>query len=225
MILLDPQLTAVYPVLRWLETFPQALFLSESSTQLPSDHILSDGLAERQSVKLIAMARDTYQVRISATKSKELLESTERNLSKLAGIGIALSLENDLAVLLRKIFTEGQNISCCDAASLFLVDSKGRQITFKLTQNDSFDFPFQESSFDLDGQSIVGYVVLMKEPLKISDAYQIPDDAPYIFNRSFENTTGYRAISMLSLPAMKKIRYPCSQTILRRLGTRKTSSF
>ena len=196
MILLDPPLTAVYPVHRWHETFPQALFLSESSSQLPSDHILSDGLAERQSVKLIAMARDAYQVRISATKSKELLESTERNLSKLAGIGIALLLENDFTVLLRKILTEGQNISCCDAASLFLVDSKGRQITFKLTQNDSFDFSFQESSFDLDGQSIVGYVVLMKEPLKISDAYQIPDDAPYIFNRSFENTTGYRAISM-----------------------------
>ncbi len=204
LILLDRPLIAMAPMDAWRAHFPQALFLSENSENIATDIILSDGLPARQTLQLIALARDTLVTRIQAVKSKELLSATERNLEKLASVGIALSSENDLAILLRKILTEGQNISCCDAASLFLVDNEAKRITFKLTQNDSLDFPFQESSFSLDAHSIAGNVTLTKEPLNISNAYLIPEEAPYRFNRSFDETTGYKTISMLTLPALNK---------------------
>lgn len=204
LILLDRQLIAIEPLSVWKAFFPQAIFLSENSANISTDVILSDGLPVRQTVQLIALARETLVTRIQAARSRELLNATERNLGKLASVGIALSSENDLAILLRKILTEGQNISCCDAASLFLIDNEAKKITFKLTQNDSLDFPFQESSFPLDAHSIAGNVVMTKEPLNISNAYQIPEEAPYKFNQSFDKTTGYKTISMLTLPALNK---------------------
>lgn len=204
LILLDHQLIATEPLEVWRSLLPQAIFLSENSANIPTDVILSDGLPARQTEQLIALAQDCLTTRIRAARSQELLKSTERNLGKLASVGIALSSENDLAILLRKILTEGQNISCCDAASLFLIDNDARKITFKLTQNDSLDFPFQESSFPLDAHSIAGNVVITKEPLNISDAYSIPEGAAYSFNRSFDTSTGYKTISMLTLPALSK---------------------
>ncbi len=52
--------------------------------------------------------------------------------------------------LLRKILTEGQNIACCDAASLYLINeinNHERELVFKLTQNDSMPIPFEEMHF------------------------------------------------------------------------------
>lgn len=204
LVLLDHQLIATEPLDLWRTLLPQAVFLSESSANISTDVILSDGFPARQTAQLIALARDTLTTRIRAARSKDLLNATERNLGKLASVGIALSSENDLAILLRKILTEGQNISCCDGASLFLIDNDAKKITFKLTQNDSLDFPFQESSFPLDAHSIAGNVVITKEPLNISNAYSLPETAPYRFNRSFDRTTGYKTISMLTLPALNK---------------------
>ena len=204
LILLAPQLIAEEPLAVWREFFPQAIFLSENSTNISTDLILPHGFPVRQTVQIIALAKATLVARAQADKSQELLHATERNLGKLASVGIALSSENDLAILLRKILTEGQNISCCDAAFLFLIDNEGRQITFKLTQKDSLDFPFQESSFPLDAHSIAGNVVITKEPLNISNAYEISEEEPYKFNQSFDKTTGYKSISILTLPALNK---------------------
>ena len=63
--------------------------------------------------------------------------------------------------LLRKILEEGQNIACCDAASLFLINEINdheRDLLFKLTRNDSIEFPFEELRFPSDESSIAGYV-------------------------------------------------------------------
>ncbi len=136
--------------------------------------------------------------------SAKELHSLNDNLNKLASVGIALNAENDLATLLRKILSEGQNISDCDAASLFLVDSDSKHITFKLTQNDTIDFPFQENKFELNARSIAGFVALNKCALNIENAYQIPESAVYQFNQWFDQTTGYKTVSMLTLPALNK---------------------
>lgn len=95
-------------------------------------------------------------------------------------------------------------MSNCDAASLFLIENDGQQMTFKLTQNDSIEFPFQESSFPLDSGSISGHVALTKTALNIDDANDIPDDSPYHFNRNFDISAGCRTVSMLTLPALNK---------------------
>jgi HD-GYP domain-containing protein (c-di-GMP phosphodiesterase class II) len=53
----------------------------------------------------------------------------------------------------------------------------------------------------LNDSSVAGYAALTGEPLVIDDAYEIPDEAPYEFNREAVDVKyGYRAKSMLVVP-------------------------
>lgn len=204
LILLDESLLLRATLQSWRDAFPYAIFLSESRLEADTDLLFSDDLPFVQSRKILQSACETWLARKKFADSQLELKSIESNLDKLASVGIALSAENDLSTLLRKILSEGQNISNCDAASLFLVDAAGDSITFKLTQNDSIEFPFEERRFALDAQSISGYVAQTREPLNIPDANEIPEDASYRFNKSFDESTGYRTVSMLTLPALNK---------------------
>lgn len=203
-VLLDEALLAQSSLAQWRAQLPNCIFLSEQHLETDTDLILSDGLPFAQSQKIIQLACEGCLARQRENDSQLILQSMEGNLNKLASVGIALAAENDLTTLLRKILIEGQNISNCDAASLFLVDADGEHITFKLTQNDSIDFPFQESKFKLDAKSISGYVAQNKAALNIEDAYAIPPESVYQFNSSFDTSAGYETVSMLTLPALNK---------------------
>lgn len=204
LILLDQDLLQQTKLVTWRARCPNAVLLSEASLHADTDLVLSDGLPSTQTQKLIRMACENWLARARAQDSALLLQSLEGNLNKLASVGIALAAENDLATLLRKILIEGQNISICDAASLFLVDKDNTSMTFKLTQNDSIDFPFQESKFKLDATSISGYVAQNKTALNIADAYNIAPESVFQFNSRFDTSTGYKTVSMLTLPALSK---------------------
>lgn len=203
-VLLDQDLLQQSSVGTWRTRCPNIVLLSEAALQANTDLVLSDGLPSIQTQKLIHMACENWLARARELDSALVLQSLEGNLNKLASVGIALAAENDLATLLRKILSEGQNISNCDAASLFLIDTDNESMTFKLTQNDSIDFPFQESKFKLDAKSISGYVAQNKTALNIADAYNISSDSVFAFNSSFDTSTGYETISMLTLPALNK---------------------
>ena len=49
-------------------------------------------------------------------------------------------------------------------------------------------------------RSLAGYVVLSRDILRVSDAYDIPTDRPYAFNRAIDAQTGYRTQSLLVVP-------------------------
>jgi HD-GYP domain-containing protein (c-di-GMP phosphodiesterase class II) len=204
LIILDYTLIATTSLTEWRAALPDSLLLSTAALELDTDIVLSDSLPPIQTRKLIKLACENWLARKAVHESRQVLDAMEGNLGKLASVGIALAAENDLGVLLKKILTEGQSISACDAASLFLVDTGGEHITFKLTQNDSITFPFIESRFKLDAHSIAGHVAQTRTPLNIQDAYNIPVDASYRFNARFDSSTGYRTVSMLTLPALNK---------------------
>ena len=204
LILLDSTLLEYATEHEWRNAFPSAILMSSDESIEKCDLIFSDGFPVVQSRKMLQSACEAWIARKRLADSQQALAAIEDNLDQLASVGIALSAENDLATLLRKILSEGQNISNCDAASLFLVDAEGQQITFKLTQNDSIDFPFEERRFPLSSASIAGYVALTKQPLNIGDAYELPHNAPFGFNKNFDESTGYRTVSMLTLPALNK---------------------
>jgi HD-GYP domain-containing protein (c-di-GMP phosphodiesterase class II) len=48
--------------------------------------------------------------------------------------------------------------------------------------------------------SIAGYVAQTGKTLNLADAYDLPEDKPFVINRSFDEATGYRARSMLVVP-------------------------
>lgn len=130
----------------------------------------------------------------------------DEGAAKLVEVGIALSAEPDLDKLLEKILTEGRKLAHCDAASLFLIDRSDHQkptLKFKLTQNESIpDLAFQEQTIALTGSSIVGHTALTAEVLNIADAYDISPDLPYQFNSSFDQSMGYRTVSLIAIPML-----------------------
>ena len=174
---------------------------------LDVDLILSNKLPYRQTMKLLEMACYQWLVKSEKTDRARLQDTSFRYLNKLADISISLSSEDDLMTLLRKILTEGQNIACCDAASLYLINEVNdheRELVFKLAQNDSMSIPFEEMHFPLDESSIAGYVAVTDSELNIPDAYQVSHDVAFKFNQSFDRKTGYRTKSVFAIPLTNK---------------------
>lgn len=207
LILLDHHLLRDLEYSKWVEEFPDAIFLCTDSMDINADLVLTSELPYRQTVKLIEMACYQWILKSEKTERARMQDTSFRYLNKLADISISLSAEDDLMKLLRKILSEGQNIACCDAASLFLINEindHDKDLVFKLTQNDSMDFPFEEMRFPLDESSIAGYVALTDTELNIPDAYQLSETVPYSFNQSFDHQTGYRTKSIFAIPLTNK---------------------
>jgi len=76
---------------------------------------------------------------------------------------------------------------------------------FMLSQNDSMAVDFQEFKLKVDGTSIAGQTVLGARPINIPDILdlgsRVPTDVEGVtHNRTFDQTTGYQARSMLTVP-------------------------
>jgi hypothetical protein len=207
LILLDHHLLREQEVSKWVEEFPEAILLATDSMEVDVDLILTNALPYRQTMKLLEMACYQWVLKSEKTDRARLQDTSFRYLNKLADISISLSAEDDLMTLLTKILAEGQNIACCDAASLYLINEINdheRELVFKLTQNDSMDLPFEEMRFPMDESSIAGYVALTDNELNIPDAYQLSSNVSYKFNQSFDRKTGYRTKSIFAIPLTNK---------------------
>lgn len=139
-------------------------------------------------------------------------------LEELNRIGAALSAERDTARLLDLILTEARQITGSDARSLYVVETTAvtpvatpptrpvpddeplQRLRFKIAQNDSVSLPFREGVLEMTGRSIAGYAAVTGEIVMLDDAYVVPNDAPYTFNRSFDEAAGYRTRSVLAVP-------------------------
>lgn len=165
---------------------------------------LPSAASDTELLALLGFAAEQFRLKQKTEQLAAALQDKDGDLQKLVDVGLALSAEKDLERLLGKILTEGRRLSNSDAASLFLVDNKGEQpqLLFKLTQNSSLPTRFQEQRMPLTKASIAGYVALTSTELNIADAYAIPPDAPYRFNRSFDMQVGYRTMSLLAIPML-----------------------
>jgi HD-GYP domain-containing protein (c-di-GMP phosphodiesterase class II) len=130
-------------------------------------------------------------------------EGDEDQIEQLSAIGIALSAERDIDVLLKMILTRTREITAADAGSLYLVedaDSGTPKLRFVLAQNDSRNVHLEEFIMNATRKSLAGYVALEGRTLNIEDTYKIPEDAPYRLDRKFDEETGYHTRSMLVVP-------------------------
>ena len=100
------------------------------------------------------------------------------------------------------ILKKTREITSADAGSLYLVErAEGEsRLRFKLTQNDSVEFPFAEFTLPLTDESIAGYCAWHGQVVELADAYRVPKGVPFHFNKSFDEQTGYRTRSLLALP-------------------------
>jgi len=138
------------------------------------------------------------------------LARAQREMEELNRIGMALSTTREIGALLEMILTKARQITGADAGSLYLVEEKhpdvlspgpgDRHLRFKLTQNDSAQFPFAEFELPLEENSLAGYAALHGEVINLADAHRIPRNRPYRFNPHYDEETGYRTRSLLTLP-------------------------
>ena len=143
-----------------------------------------------------------YQKQRADHLEKQLGERT-RELQEVAEVGAALSTVRDHSVLLTMILSKARELSRADAGSLYLLDEVDAKkvLRWKLAQSDSIDVEnFEERVLPITKKSLAGYVALTGETLVIDDAYNLPADAEYEINRSFDEQSGYLTKSLLVFP-------------------------
>jgi HD-GYP domain-containing protein (c-di-GMP phosphodiesterase class II) len=138
---------------------------------------------------------------------EQALARQRRDLHELNTIGVALSAQRDIRKLMELILSSSRQLTTADAGSLYLVEggkdhdsTKDDQLRFKWTQNDSVAVPFEEFTIPLAETSIAGYAALSGQAVNVADAYNLPAGSPFRYGRSFDERSGYRTKSILSVP-------------------------
>ncbi len=137
--------------------------------------------------------------------------SEQEKLDALLRLGTELNQVNDLDILLEHLLTVARRFVNADAGSFYL--RKDDKFYFHLLQNDTMDNASDDQRIPLPGNifrspvkddSIAGYVAKTGEFLNIVDVHEIPDGAPYRFNKNYDMQSGYRTCSMLTIPLNNK---------------------
>ena len=130
-------------------------------------------------------------------------------LKELIQIGIGLTSERELASLPARILTEARRLTHAEAGTLYLRD--GDRLRFTVVQNDLLERRLGEremrelfqSDLPLSRRSLTAFIARSKNILRLSDAYDIPTDRPYVFNPAVDAQTGYRTRSVLVVPLVE----------------------
>jgi HD-GYP domain-containing protein (c-di-GMP phosphodiesterase class II) len=127
-----------------------------------------------------------------------------RELEELLAIARALSSERDLPALQRLIVRKARELTDADAGSLYVVETgedEERRLRFAVAQTGPGDAGVLVNAIlPLTATSIAGYVALTGNSVRLDDAYTIPPEAPYRFNRAFDDSHNYRTKSILCVP-------------------------
>ena len=134
------------------------------------------------------------------------MEHQNSKLMKVITLGFEISQIKDLDMLLEKILSEARCFTNCDAGSLYI--KEGDSLKFSYAQNDTMrgnlppgkKLPFTTFTIPISHNSIAGYVASNGTILNLEDVYRMPENYPFTFNRSYDELTGYRTSSMLTIP-------------------------
>lgn len=206
-IILDQKALKETEVALWKECHPGVILIVEHPTTDEDCILVPAGLPDIFLRNAIIKALHQLTIQQQLALSHQILKEEHEQITRLLDVGQALSGERDHQALLAIILSEARSLACCDAASIFLVDrhsgqqnSQVPELVFKLTQNDSIDFDFEEQRFCLDSKSVAGYSALTGEVVNLTDVYDLPKRCIYKFNSSFDKSMNYRTCSMLVIP-------------------------
>jgi GAF domain-containing protein len=128
----------------------------------------------------------------------------QRELDRIAA---ALAAQPDAQHALQLLLTETRRLTRAEAGTVYL--REGNRLRFAAFQNDVLtrrlgageaERRLKGDPLTLTEPSIAGYVLLTHGTANVVDAYAIPLDRPYQFDRRVDVKTGYRTQSMLALP-------------------------
>lgn len=135
-------------------------------------------------------------------------------LREYSEIGKALSAQKDTSILLEMIVEKSMQLTSSDAGTIYIVvDSNtgkwcptgsnsfdDRLLKFAITRNNSIDMKLEAEVSPITQGSIVGHTVLTGKVVRIDDVYNINCNDSFTFNPIYDNTSGYRSKSFLSVP-------------------------
>lgn len=148
---------------------------------------------------------ERVELKVAAERRGRWLTRYRYELGELIEISRALSQERDLDRLLTLILEKSRFITGADAGSIYVLESvtpgsREKRLRFKLSQNDSVDFPSREFTVPLSTRSVAGAAAVTHKPINIPDVYAIAKDEPFSFDPSFDRKVGYRTMSMIAMP-------------------------
>ncbi|MBN2117209.1 MAG: GAF domain-containing protein [Anaerolineales bacterium] len=136
-----------------------------------------------------------------------------RLLGKVIPIGVALSAEKDFNRLLESLVIEAQDVTGADAGTLYLL--KDNTLEFVIVRNGTLNINMGGTSgnkitfkplllYHADGSenrsSIATYAALTRQKVAVADAYETSAGFDFSGPRSFDQNTGYRSKSFLTIP-------------------------
>ncbi|MDR2375403.1 MAG: HD domain-containing protein [Treponema sp.] len=132
----------------------------------------------------------------------------------ILGLDSELSRIQDVDLLLERILLEARKVVRADAGSIYVIDrgkdqqGAEKKLVIKYAQNDTSQkslpagrkMIYSVLSVPINEKSISGYCALTRKIINVPDMYDIPATAPYSFNSSYDQISGYRTISTLTIP-------------------------
>lgn len=144
---------------------------------------------------------------------KTYISHLEKQVKNLSDIGLSLSKEKDMNVLLEKILLEAKRITNADGGTLYM-KTEDNHLRFEIMITDSLnihlggtsekEIPFYPIKlYDKDGNPNnsmnVAYVGLTGDTLNIPDAYEV-EGFDFSGTKAFDKKTGFRSKSFLTVP-------------------------
>lgn len=134
----------------------------------------------------------------------------DKKLEEIIQLGAELNTIQDVDILLERILKEA--IHCVDADAGTIYERKGDYLVFSYAENETKrkrlppgeKLIYTGFQLPINKKSISGYVAATGEILNIEDAYLIPEEADYSFDRNFDRRTNYRTKSMLTVPLISE---------------------
>ena len=130
----------------------------------------------------------------------------KEKIDLITQISLDINEVKDIDILLERILTGVRLFFNADAGSIYLKD--GSELRFSYSQNSTLQkklppgrkLVYNIFSMPINNMSIAGYVALNKKTVSIPDVYNIDSTVPYIFDSEFDEISGYRTRSMLTVP-------------------------
>ncbi|MCX7156406.1 MAG: GAF domain-containing protein [Rhodocyclales bacterium] len=137
-----------------------------------------------------------------------------RRLEQLNAIGAALSKERDIDRLLESILVAAKTITHADGGTLYRMTEDGQALRFEILRTDSLhiamggttgnainfpNLPLKNDRGEANDSMVAAYAAIHDKTVNIADAYT---EAGFDFSgtRSFDQRTGYRSQSFLTVP-------------------------
>ena len=139
---------------------------------------------------------------------------SEVDFKNIIRLDSELNQIQDYDLLLERILYEARKVVHADAGSIYITvpteegEEGTEKLAIKYSQNETIQKkmpPGQKMIYSIftvpiNEKSISGYCAFKKTLINVPDMYNIPSEAPYQFNSSFDVITGYKTVSTLTIP-------------------------